>query len=175
MRVETESERVLAAELRTLTPGDAFFELAQEFSDQITRRAYELYTLRGSVDGHDVEDWLQATSEILLHVPVDIAETETGLTIRADVPGFNESDLEVRVTPRSLCITGQRQQTSTRRDEKAVHVERLSNQVFRTVELPSEIDPDRVDATVGNGILEINLLKAASGRKVPVLGKAAFA
>jgi HSP20 family molecular chaperone IbpA len=43
------------------------------------------------------------------------------------------------------------------------------------LDLPSEIDPDRVDATVGNGILEIKLLKVGLGRKVPVLGKAAFA
>jgi HSP20 family protein len=175
MRVENESERFLAGEARTLSSGDAFFELSQEFNDLITRRAYELYTLRGSVDGHDLEDWLQASSEILMNIPVDIAETETGLTIRADVPGFNENELEVRVTPRSLCITGQRQQTWAQKEEKAVQVERRSNQIFRTLDLPSEIDPDRVDATVGNGILEIKLLKVGLGRKVPVLGKAAFA
>jgi HSP20 family protein len=175
MRVETESDRFLAAEPRTLSPGDAFFELSQEFNDLITRRAHELYTLRGSVDGHDLEDWLQASSEILMTVPVDITETETGITIRADVPGFNENELEVRVTPRSLCITGQRQLTLIQNEEKAVQVERRSNRIFRALELPSEIDPDRIDATVGNGVLEIKLLKVGLGRRVPVLGKAAFA
>ena len=46
MRGETDSERFLAMESRTLNPGDAFYELSQEFNDLITRRAYELYQLR---------------------------------------------------------------------------------------------------------------------------------
>ena len=88
MRVETESKRFLAPESPTLNPGDAFFELSQEFKDLISRRAYELFELRGSVDGYDREDWLQAVSEILLNVPVDVVETETGLTILAERAGI---------------------------------------------------------------------------------------
>jgi len=175
MRVEADLERFLATEKRTLNPGDAFFELSQEFTDLISRRAYELYLLRGCADGHDREDWLQAASEILLNVPVDVLETENGLRIRADVPGFSEKELEVRVTPRSLCITGMREDESEQNDEKAVYAERRSNQIFRALDLPCEIDADRVDATVNNGILEIKLLKVGLGKKVPVLAKAATA
>ena len=175
MGVETESIRFLAPESPTLNPGDAFFELSQEFRELISRRAYELFELRGSVDGHDREDWLQAASEILLNVPVHVAETETGLTIRADVPGFSEKELEVRVGPRSVCITGKRQEASEQKDEKAVYTERRSNQIFRAVELPSEIDPDQVNASISDGILEIKLLKVGLGKKVPVLAKAATA
>jgi HSP20 family protein len=175
MRFETESERFLALEPHALSPGDAFYELSQEFNELISRRAYELFTLRGSVDGHDREDWLQAASETLMKVLVDVTETEMGLTIRADVPGFNEHELEVRVAPRSVCITGKRMQPWEQREAKAVHIERRADQIFRALELPTEIDPDRVDATVNNGILEIKLLKVGLGRKVSVLGKAAFA
>jgi len=175
MRVETELERFLAPERRALNPGDAFFELSQEFRDLISRRAYELFELRGSVDGHDREDWLQAASEILLNAPVDVTETEAGLTVRADVPGFSERELEVRVGPRSVCITGKRQEASEQKDEKAVYSERRSDQIFRALELPAEIDPGRVDAAVSNGVLEIKLLKVGLGKKVPVLAKAASA
>ena len=175
MRSETDSERFLAMESRTLNPGDAFYELSQEFNDRISRRAYELYLLRGSLDGHDREDWLQAASEILMKVPVDVTENEIGLTIRADVPGFDENDLEVRVAPRSVCITGKRMQPYELGGERAIYVERRSNQIFRILELPGEIDPDRVDATIRNGILEIKLLKVGLGKKVPVIGKAAYA
>jgi HSP20 family protein len=175
MKVETQSIGFLGPETRALSPGDAFFELSQAFSDLISRRAYELFELRGSVDGHDREDWLQAASEILLNVPVDVAETETGLTIRADVPGFNEKELELRVGPRSVCITGKRQEASELKDEKAVYTERRSSQIFRALELPTEIDPGQVNATVSEGILEIKLLKVGLGKKVPVLAKAASA
>jgi len=175
MRIETESKRFLAPETPTLNPGDAFFELSQEFNDLISRRAYELFELRGSVDGHDREDWLQAESEILLNVPLDVVETETELTIHAGVPGFSEKELEVRVAPRLVCITGKREEASEQRDEKGVSAELHSSQIFRTLELPSEIDPDKVKATVSDGILEIQLLKVGLGKKVPVLAKAASA
>lgn len=175
MRVETESKRFLAPESPTLNPGDAFFELSQEFRDLISRRAYELFELRGSVDGYDREDWLQAVSEILLNLSVDVTETETGLTIRAAVPGFSEKELEVRVAPRSVCITGKRQEASEPADEKTVSAERRPSQIFRAFELPSEVDPDLVNATVSDGILEIELLKVGLGKKVPVLAKAAVA
>jgi HSP20 family protein len=175
MRVETDSTRFLAPEGRKLNPGDAFFELSQEFRDLISRRAYELFELRGSVDGCDREDWLQAVSEILLDVPVDVAETGTELTIRAAVPGFSEKELEVRVAPRSVCITGRRQETSERKGEEVVYAERRSSHIFRALELPSEIDPGSVSATISDGILEIKLLKVGLGKKVPILAKAASA
>jgi HSP20 family protein len=175
MTVETDSKCFFASETPTLFPGDAFFELAQEVSNLIWCRAYELFESKGSAHGYDREDWLQAASEILLSVPVDVAETETELTIRADVPGFGEKDIEVLVAPRSVCIAGKREEVSEQKEEKAVYSERRSNQIFRVLELPSEIDPDRVNASVSEGILEIKLLKAGLGRKVQVLAKTASA
>jgi HSP20 family molecular chaperone IbpA len=43
------------------------------------------------------------------------------------------------------------------------------------LDLPSQIDPDRVNATLSDGILEIKLLKVGMGKKIPVLAKAAAA
>ena len=175
MSVESESKRFLAPETRTLNPGDAFFELSREFNDLISRRAYELFELRGSVHGHDREDWLQAVSEIVRNVPVEINETETGFTIHADVSGFSEKEIEVRAAPRSVCITGKRRETSEQSGEEAVNVERRSSQIFRAVELPSEIDPRQVNAAVSDGLLEINLLKVGLGKKISVGVQAASA
>jgi len=104
-----------------------------------------------------------------------VVETETGLTVLAAVPGFNEKELEVRVAPRSVCITGRREEASEQSDEKGVYAERRSSQIFRTLELPSEIDPEQVKATVSDGVLEIQLLKVGLSKKVPVLAKAASA
>jgi len=40
-------------------------ESAVELQDQVRRRAYELYEQRGREDGHNLDDWLQAESEVL--------------------------------------------------------------------------------------------------------------
>jgi HSP20 family molecular chaperone IbpA len=75
------------------------------------------------------------------------------------VPGVNVKDLEVRVAPRSVCIIGKRQALP---QEKSVYSERRSNRIFRVWDLPYEIDPYRVAASVGGGILEVKLPKVAS-------------
>lgn len=42
----------------------AVMKSTSELQDQIRRRAYALYEQRGSNDGHEVSDWLQAESEV---------------------------------------------------------------------------------------------------------------
>src|ERR1700682_4183556 len=176
MRSQTSTTLVSAPEIVTLLAGDPFFERAQEINELIARRAHELFESRGFAHGHDREDWLTAMSEILLNVQLDIKEIETGINIRADVPGFSEQDLEVRVAPRSVCITGKRQEASEQKEGETVYSERRSDQIFRVLDLPSQIDPDLTEATLSGGILEITLLKAAEmGKKVPVIAKAARA
>jgi HSP20 family molecular chaperone IbpA len=176
--VTPESVEELAT-LSELTPslssGDPFFDLAQEISNAIASRAYELYETRGIAHGHDGDDWLQAESEILLKVPVEVADTETQLTIHAEVPGFCENDLEVRVVPHSVCITGERRQFPEQMEDECAGGARRPNRIFCVVNLPSEIDPVRVDASVGGGLLEVKLAKADLRKVVPVRAKAASA
>ncbi len=176
MEDQAAREFVPAPEMLRFAPDDPFIEVAREINDLIAHRAHELFESRGCAHGHDREHWLTALSEILLNVPVDITETEIGLTIRADVPGFSRQDLEVRVAPRSVCITGKRQEASEQNEGETIFSERRSNQIFRVLDLPCQIDPDSVNATLSDGTLEITLLKAAEmSKKVPVLAKAARA
>jgi len=154
---------------------DPFFELAREIDELIAQRAYELFESDGGIHGRDREHWLAAQSETLVNVPVNLSETETELTITADVPGFKDKDLEVRVAPRSVCITGEREIQSEKKDGATIYNERLSNRVFRTIGLNSEVDTEKVKATLADGVLEIKLLKVAAGKKVQVLTKTAGA
>jgi HSP20 family molecular chaperone IbpA len=155
--------------------GDPFFARMQEINQQIAQRAYELFQKCGCVNGHDTQHWRQAESEILRNMPLDIIETENGFTIRAEVPGFAEKDLEIEVEPRSMCITGKRTEETRQQEGKMVYTERRSNQIFRVLELPARIDPYQVKATLHDGLLEVNVAKAEMTKKVPVMTKAASA
>jgi HSP20 family molecular chaperone IbpA len=156
----------------SLSESEPFLALEGEISNLIAGRAYELYESRGSAHGNDAGDWYQAAKEILLHVPVEITESETQFTIRAEVPGFTENDLEVRVVPRSVCLTGKKPDES-----KGIRAssEQRPNRIFQVLNLPSEIDPSSVEANVSGGSLEIKLGKLDFRRVISVRAKAASA
>jgi len=51
---------------------------ASELQDQIRDRAYELYEQRGSNEGNEVSDWLQAESEVAHKKPASVSRTDGG-------------------------------------------------------------------------------------------------
>jgi HSP20 family protein len=88
------------------------------------------------------------------------------------VPGLSDKDIEVRVAPHRLIITGKREQIRDHEKRKA-HSETSSFEVVRMLDLSQEIDPDEVIATVQNGTLEVVLPKARPGKNIPDAVKAA--
>lgn len=156
-----------------LMDGDPFFQRMMEISDIIARRAYELFEGRGGQDGHDWEDWFRAESELLNPVPAEISEADDQVVVRADVPGFTKKDIEVRVEPHRLIISGSREQVHDQKKRKTLYSERRSDEVFRMIHLAEEIDPDKVKATLQEGILEVALSKADPAKKIPAAVKAA--
>ena len=46
-------------------PAGAAIVLASQVQEQVRARAYQLYEQRGKIEGHDLEDWLQAEAELL--------------------------------------------------------------------------------------------------------------
>jgi HSP20 family protein len=156
-----------------LRDGDPFLKRMDEIYNSLARRAYELFDGRGRQDGHDLEDWLRAESEFLHPTPVEISEADDQVIVRADVPGFRDKDIEVRVEPHRLIISGRREQVHDQKNRRALYSERRSDEVCRVVDLSEEIDSDKVRATLQDGTLEITLPKARPAKKVPVSAKAA--
>ena len=141
--------------------------------DKIAQRAFSIFETNGRIHGHDVEDWLKAEADFLTVVPLELSETDTELTVRAEVPGFNEKDLEIVVEPGRLFITGKSEKKTEEKKKKTVYSEISSNEIFRSISLPAEIDTEKVNAVLKNGILEISMQKAKPATKVTVLAKAA--
>jgi HSP20 family protein len=156
-----------------LLPGSDLFDRIQEMSNSIARRAFEIFEGRGRALGRDLEDWLQAESEFLHPVHLDIAESDEALTVRAEVPGFSAKELEVGVEPHRLTISGKREANEERKSKKTIYTEHCVNQIFRSIDLPSEVDSSKVTATLKDGVLELSVPKAAKAQKVPIEEKAA--
>jgi HSP20 family protein len=154
-------------------PGSDLFERVRELSHAVAHRAFELFNGRGRADGHDLEDWFRAESEILHPVHLDLAESADAFTVRAEVPGFSAKELEVGVDPHRLTITGKRETSEERTNKKSIYTEHCRNQIFRAIDLPAEVDSTKVTATLKDGVLELSMPKAAKAQKVRVVEKVA--
>ena len=151
-----------------LLPGSGLLDRVQDVSNSIARRAFEIFEDRGRAFGHDLEDWLRAESELLHPMRLDIAESDDAVTVRAEVPGFSAKELEVGVEPHRLTISGKREVKEDRTNKRTAYSEHCRNQIFRTIDLPAEVDSSKVTATLKDGVLELSMPKAAKVLKVRV-------
>jgi HSP20 family protein len=144
------------ADFRPRASGN-FLKQAQKISVAIALRAYELFEARGAEHGHDWEDWFRAESELLTPISAKVVDIDGGFTVRAQIPGFTRKDIEVQAEPRRLIIYGKKQGTSEQQEGRGVLKGKVPDEIFRVLDLPHEIDPDDVRATIKNGVLKITL------------------
>jgi HSP20 family protein len=142
--------------------------------DSVARRAFEIFEENGSIFGRDWDDWFQAESEQLHPVHTDVVDAGDSLKVRAEVPGFTANDLQVSVEPGSLTITGKREsKKDLEKEGNVLYSERCADEVLRVIDLPATVDPAKVTATLKDGVLELEMPKAAPPTKIKVEPKAA--
>lgn len=162
-------------ELTVTRRPETFLQSITDMQNKIARRAYELFAGSGFTNGHDLQDWFAAEHELLARTPIDLKDNDKEFTVIAGMPGFTEKEVEIRVEPRRVSITGKREEKSEDKNKGQTVYSERSNEVFRAIDLPAEVDPDKVKATLSNGELEIILAKKETAKKVPVQEKAAAA
>ncbi len=92
--------------------------------------------------------------------PLNVYDDGESLIVRAEIPGIDPNDLEVNATVNALTIKGERKRPKA--DEKAsFHRRERGHGTFsRSINLPQEIEPTKVQATCKLGVLEVLLPKA---------------
>ena len=93
---------------------------------------------------------------------LDISEGRKNITVKAEIPGIEAKDFDISIDGRRLNIRGEKKQEQTEQEETYFRVERSYGYFNRTIELPAEVDPDKVDASYKKGILKIKLRKTKS-------------
>lgn len=157
-----------------VTPVKNLMDRIDKMSEAIAQRAYEIFERNGRKFGHDLDDWFKAEMDMLHPVHVKIAESGDKLEVKAEVPGFNENEIEVSVEPNRLTISGKRETETTKEEKgKTVYTESCSNEILRIVDLPATVDADNTIATMKNGILQLTMPKAFKAKAIEIKPKAA--
>ena len=91
--------------------------------------------------------------------PVDIYETEDAIVLRAELPGVDPKEVEVRVEDNTLYLKGERKFEKEVKEQNYHRVERSYGSFARSFSLPNSIDADKVKAEFKDGLLTLTMPK----------------
>ncbi len=96
--------------------------------------------------------------------PVDVYEDEHNVTLKIEVPGIEEKDIDVRIENNTLTVHGERKFEKEEKEENYRRVERQYGSFTRSFTLPQTVDAENVSANYEKGVLKIKLAKKAEAK-----------
>lgn len=112
-----------------------------------------------------------APPRMLFNPPIDIYETADGLVLYADLPGVDSEGLDLQVQDNRLTLFG-RVTSMVPESAEMMHQEYQIGDFLRSFILSDEVDHDRIQAKLINGVLRVELPRAARAkpRRIEVSG-----
>jgi HSP20 family protein len=91
---------------------------------------------------------------------INLTEGKDNYYVRAELPGVKGDELDIQVTANNLAISGERKIAAEEEGARYHRREREAGTFSRMIGLPGEVDTDKVDAKLVNGILTVVISKA---------------
>lgn len=101
-------------------------------------------------------------------VCMDLAESEKDVVIKAELPGVDPKDIEINVTGNMLTVRGEKKEEKEEKKRDYHFVERSHGSFHRTMQLPSSVNPEKIDAAFRNGVLTITLAKRLEAKPTKI-------
>jgi HSP20 family protein len=103
---------------------------------------------------------------------VDVVEQDKAYEITAELPGIDESNIDVKFADGVLTIKGEKKEEKEERKKDQYLSERRYGSFQRTFRVPDGVDADKIAASFKNGVLSVTLPKTAqavqSEKKIPI-------
>lgn len=90
---------------------------------------------------------------------VDIFETDNELVLKADVPGVDQKDIDIRIENGTLQLKGERKFEKEEKNKGFHRLERSYGSFVRYFTVPESVDTENVKADFQNGVLTVTLPK----------------
>jgi HSP20 family protein len=123
--------------------------------ERMNRLFEESVRTRGTASGQE-EDWALGGSWA---PPVDIFEQDGNIVLKAEIPGIEPKDVELRVENNVLTIKGERKLENEVKRESYHRVERAYGVFTRQFTLPTTVDAENIKAEYKDGMLKVSLPK----------------
>lgn len=115
-------------------------------------------------DSYGPEGREEALTTTTFAPPVDVYEDEHNVTLKIEVAGIEEKDIDVRIENNTLTVHGERKFEKEEKEENYRRVERQYGSFTRTFTLPQTVDQESVQADYDKGVLKVKLAKKAEAK-----------
>jgi HSP20 family protein len=99
---------------------------------------------------------------------IDLIETDKEIVATAEMPGLKKEDIKINITNEKIEISAETKQEDKKEGKDYLYKEIRSGSYYRSVELPSSIDPNGAKASYNNGILEVKMPKTEIKKKTSI-------
>jgi len=96
---------------------------------------------------------------------INLSESKKAFIIEAELPGVEKDDIKIDVNTNSVTIKADTRREEKEEKEDYYHHEIQRSSFFRSIALPSEVNPDEVKAKFKNGLLKLTLPKSKNGKQ----------
>jgi len=90
---------------------------------------------------------------------VDVYQDQDNIIVQSTVAGVKPDDIDISLTNESVTIRGKREKEEHIEDKDYFYQECFWGPFSRSIILPQEIDPDKSQASMKNGVLTIKMPK----------------
>lgn len=127
---------------------------------ELDRMSRQMDRLASAVFGRPATSWMAAK----VFPAVNITEDPDKYYVRAELPGINADALDIQVQNRNLTIAGERTIEPEGENVRYHRRERDAGKFSRIISLPGDIDANKVDAKMVNGVLTVAIAKLESSK-----------
>jgi HSP20 family protein len=96
---------------------------------------------------------------------MDLVEKNGAFEISAELPGLDETNVEVKVANNTLTIRGEKREEEEEKDKQVYLSERRYGAFQRSFRIPVGVDLDRIAASFAKGVLTVTLPKGAEAQQ----------
>lgn len=145
---------------------DELYEADEEIEDETEEEI-------GDGD-HEEEDEIEDENEWLEEefeegqLSIDVYQTPTAIIVKSTIAGVKPDDIDISINNDMLTIRGKREMNENVKTENYLYRECYWGPFSRSIILPVEIEANKIDATLENGVLTISLPKARVSKQISI-------
>lgn len=163
--------RKLFKRLSSFKKDDEAIEEVSEIDDEY----YEDIEGEGDEDNEDEEmedeeeqKWIEESDYEEGQLSIDVFQTPDSIVVKSTIAGVKPDDIDISINNDMLTIRGKREMSEVIKSDDYLFRECYWGSFSRSIILPVEVEADKIDADLENGVLTVTLPKAKSAKEITI-------